>query len=36
MSDKPTRYWDAAPFIAWLKPEPWRMGGRTVIEGSKE
>lgn len=24
MSDKPARYWDAAPFIAWLKPEPWR------------
>jgi len=22
MSDTPTRYWDAAAFIAWLKPEP--------------
>ena len=30
MSEKPTRYWDAAPFIAWLKPEPWR---RAACEG---
>jgi predicted nucleic acid-binding protein len=30
VSEKPTRYWDAAPFIAWLKPEPWR---RPACEG---